>query len=454
MAKLIEIEKKEPEEYTECLEAPRYSCALGGAIGSIVNIHRAIPIIHAGAGCGFAQSMYNTFGSGSQGIGYIGGGVIPSTNISEKEVIFGGEGRLREQIQATIDLIDGDIFIVTPGCIPNMIGDDIDSIVKEFTEKGHLVINAGTSGFKGNTFLGYELVLRSVAEQLFEKIDKETIKEKKIKGLVNILGIVPYNDIFWRGDLKEIKRILEKIGLQVNVIFGDFGGVDNLKKIPYAELNIVISPWVGVETAKIFEERFGTHYLVLPMLPTGPADTSRSVRTIGNALNLQKEIIEQVISDEERDAYQELDIMGDTIAMFSPALPFAIVSNSASAIGLTRFLANEAGFTPTVVIISDNPPEEVRETITQELSNLSSGFKPKIIFEADSWKIREYLKQSNFRLLLGSPIEKHFALDRKLQYLSVSFPANDRLVVGRSYAGYKGGTAIVEDILSKFLMPF
>lgn len=293
-----------------------------------------------------------------------------------------------------------------------------------------------------------------VAEQLFEKIDKETIKEKKIKGLVNILGIVPYNDIFWRGDLKEIKRILEKIGLQVNVIFGDFGGVDNLKKIPYAELNIVISPWVGVETAKIFEERFGTHYLVLPMLPTGPADTSRSVRTIGNALNLQKEIIEQVISDEERDAYQELDIMGDTIAMFSPALPFAIVSNSASAIGLTRFLANEAGFTPTVVIISDNPPEEVRETITQELSNLSSGFKPKIIFEADSWKIREYLKQSNFRLLLGSPIEKHFALDRKLQYLSVSFPANDRLVVGRSYAGYKGGTAIVEDILSKFLMPF
>lgn len=77
MAKLIEIEKKEPEEYTECLEAPRYSCALGGAIGSIVNIHRAIPIIHAGAGCGFAQSMYNTFGSGSQGIGYIGGGCYP-----------------------------------------------------------------------------------------------------------------------------------------------------------------------------------------------------------------------------------------------------------------------------------------------------------------------------------------------------------------------------------------
>lgn len=448
------VEKQNVEEYTECIEAPRYSCSLGGAIGSIVNIHRAIPIIHAGAGCGFTQSMYNTFGSGSQGIGYIGGGIIPSTNISEKEVIFGGEGRLREQIQATIDLIDGDIYIVVPGCIPSMIGDDIDSVVKEFRDKGHVVINAGTSGFKGNTYLGYELVLRSVAEQLFEKINKEDVKDKKIKGLVNVLGIVPYNDVFWRGDLKEIKRILEKLGLKANVIFGDFGGLDSLKKIPYAELNLVLSPWIGVDTAKFYEERFGTPYHVEPLLPTGPHDTSRFIRNIADILDIKKELVGQVIFEEERDAYQELDAIGDTTAMFSPALPFAIVSNAASAVGITRFLANEAGFIPTMVIVSDNPAEDVRESIVNELTNLSTGFTPNIVFEDDSWRIREHLKQSNFRILLGSPIEKWFAQDNKRLFLSVAFPANDRLIVSRSYAGYKGGSAIVEDVLSKFLMPF
>jgi nitrogenase molybdenum-iron protein beta chain len=33
-------------------ENPRYSCALGGAIPSVAAIHRAIPVIHSGPGCG------------------------------------------------------------------------------------------------------------------------------------------------------------------------------------------------------------------------------------------------------------------------------------------------------------------------------------------------------------------------------------------------------------------
>lgn len=430
----------------ECLEAPRYTCALGGALGTVLNIHRAVPILHSGTGCGMNQNFFS-YGSGYQGVGYIGGMITPSTNISEKEVVFGGEGRLREQIQATLDLIDGDIFVVLTGCIPSMIGDDVDSVVKEFRAQGHPIINISTSGFGGNTFHGYELFMKAVATQLLEKTDT-------VKGLVNIFGVVPYQDVFWRGNLKEIKRVLEEIGLSVNTLIGDFGGVDNLKKIPSAELNIVLSPWVGVETAEIIKTKFDIPYVVMPAMPVGPFDTSRFIRKIGEVLDIEQEAIDSVLSEEERNAYQELDISGDMTTMLSSSLPFAVVANSATALGITRFLANEAGFTPTAIIINDNPPHDARERIAEELRNLESGLTPNIAFEVDSYKIREELKKSDFKLLLASSIEKYFASDIKAGHLSVSFPAYDRLVVGRSYAGYRGGTTLLEDILSKYLMPF
>jgi nitrogenase molybdenum-iron protein beta chain len=49
----------------------------------------------------------------------------PSTNVAEKEIIFGGEGRLEEQIRTTVELIDGDLYVVISGCQVEMIGDDI-----------------------------------------------------------------------------------------------------------------------------------------------------------------------------------------------------------------------------------------------------------------------------------------------------------------------------------------
>ncbi len=131
-----------------CLELPRHSCALGGALSAVTSIHRAIPILHAGAGCGATQLGFR-YGSGAQGVGYIGGMVTPSSNITEKEVVFGGENRLKEQIKATLDLIDGDFYVVITGCIPNMIGDDVYSVVKEFNHDSPPILYVNTPGYVG-----------------------------------------------------------------------------------------------------------------------------------------------------------------------------------------------------------------------------------------------------------------------------------------------------------------
>lgn len=438
-------ETRHADQSSECLESPKYSCALGGVLNAANNIYRVVPIIHAGPGCGQNQN-FNSYAAGSQGTGYTGGVLTPSSNITEKEVVFGGEGRLREQIESTLELIDGDLFVVMTGCIPSLIGDDVESVVGEFRKKGEPVIYVNSAGFKGNSYFGYELFFEAVAGQLLQK-------GKKTKGLVNLLGIVPYLDVFWRGDLNEVKRILEKLGLQVNTIFGDFGGVDNLKKIPSAELNIVLSPWVGVKTAEILKSKFDTPYIVAP-IPSGIKDTTSFVRTVAKQLGIPKKAVDAVIAEEEQETYLYMDLAADMTSNYSSAIPFAVVSNSANAIRITRFLTNEAGFTPTLVVVDDNPPLETRKDILASFKNLASVITPPVIFEVDSYNIRQELKKANFGLLASSTQEKYLAEDLGAGFLAASFPINSKMILTRTYAGYRGGITLLEDVMSIYIKPY
>jgi nitrogenase molybdenum-iron protein beta chain len=164
--------------------------------------------------------------------------------------------------------------------------------------------------------------------------------------------------------------------------------------------------------------------------------------------------VDAVIEEEEAYAFYLLDQAADLTSSYSAAMPVAIVANSAQATKLTRFLANEVGYTPTVVIVNDNPPQEYRKDIVKGITGLESGFKPNVEFEIDSYRIREILKKSNYRLLLASSHEKWYAADQKVGHLTVTFPSGDRMIITRSYAGYAGGVALMEDILSKFLVPY
>lgn len=68
-----------------------------------------IPIIHAGPGCLSKQYLYAAAQSGFQGEGYAGGIHVSCTNISEKEVVFGGEKKLTSLIEGTLKVIKGDL---------------------------------------------------------------------------------------------------------------------------------------------------------------------------------------------------------------------------------------------------------------------------------------------------------------------------------------------------------
>jgi len=221
------------------VENPRSLCALNGALGVFSALGKTIPILHAGPGCGLQASI----GVKS---GYVGGGTgCPSSNMFEKEVVFGGINRLRETIEGTLEVMEGDLYAVLTGCTSGIIGDDVENLVEEFKRKDIPIVYVETSGFKGDSYFGYEASLTELVRQFTEESNEKDDKT------VNIFGIVPTQDITWKGNIEEITRILKKLGLKVNTFFTENQGIENIKKSSKASLNIVFSPWLLKEFQKL-----------------------------------------------------------------------------------------------------------------------------------------------------------------------------------------------------------
>lgn len=433
--------------FPEVMEAPRYSCALAGAYSTAIGIYGVVPVLHSGLGCGIGQLFGQFYAGGQNAGGPQGGTSTPCSGLVEEHVIFGGEDKLRRLIKSSIELMQGDLYAVLSGCVPSLTGDDIESVVKEFRNEAP-IIYVKTAGFLGNSYEGYELFFEAVIDQL---LTKQSIK----KGLVNIFGVVPYEHIWWKGSLKAIKDDLQKLGLDVNIIFTQFDGLESLLKIPAAELNIVLSPWNGQRVAKKLQEKFGTPFIILPGVPVGPKQTTRLLRDVSRALQLPTESLEGLIAREERRAYRFEEYFGDVMILAFPQPYFSVVADSGTAIGITQFLVNEVGYLPDKVIIADGAPEESWEAIVQELTaNLESIAKPEVIFEEDSHRVRENLKSGNSLVLLASSLENPIASEfGAVIHVTVSFPSFDRLILDHNYAGYRGGLTLMEDIVSKYCGP-
>ncbi|HBC91735.1 MAG TPA: hypothetical protein DCZ10_02210 [Pelotomaculum sp.] len=439
---------------TKFVENPRYLCALGGAVGTLKVLPRVIPIIHAASGCGGNIANALNGSAGYLGSGYCAGQALPSTNVYEKDIVFGGEERLTEQIASTLKITDGDLYFVVSGCMVEMIGDDVVSVANRFYNQGYPVLAAETGGFKGNSYLGYDIVLKTLFRYYVEK------KSAKDKNTVNLWGVVPVQDVFWKGNLNVLKDLLGRLGYKVNTFFGEGETLDNLKNAASASLNIVVSDSFGIKAAKVFEEVHGVPYITVP-LPVGASGTELFLRTVGKALQVSGTTVENVIAEEKgryfsyferlSDAYNDLDLQRYSI----------VVGDSNYGPALTRFLADDLGWLPELVVITDLLTDDEKEIVAGRFHGFASGISPRVVFDTDASSVAKYLKDTwprdknqryydsfNPAFILGSSFERDLAESLGVPYLSVTYPISNRVVLDRAYAGYAGALRLTEDILS------
>jgi nitrogenase molybdenum-iron protein beta chain len=439
-------DKDNDKPISHIAEAPRYGCALAGVFEAVIGLKKSVPILHSGSGCGMSQVHGTGFAGGYNTTGDYGSTNTPCSSLVEEHVIFGGEQKLRDLIDSSLQMFKADFFAVISGCVPQLIGDDVDEVVNEFRDRAHL-IHVNAPGFVGNSFDGYELFFEAVIDQLL------TSKPKK-ENLVNIFGVVPFQHIFWKGDLRVIKNLLKDIGIEANIIFSEHdGGLANLEKISEASYNIVLSPWIGDKTVKKLEEKFDTPFIKFDGVPIGPIQTTNFLKTVGEKLNLDSKKIKEYTDYKEVDAYNTMEYSADAVIVLNPNSYFAVVADTNTAISLTKFLTEEVSFLPEIIQITDEPPLELKKDIVKAFKTDVIGFTPDIIFEKDTYKIKKNLEGRAFTILYGSSIEKNTADQFLALHHTITFPAFNRLVLNDSYAGYEGGSHLIENTKSIAIGP-
>lgn len=438
------------------IEQPRYSCALG-AMQSVVAIKKGVPILHSGPGCG------NKIGKLlAQGEGYAGGSTIPCTNAEEKEVVFGGERKLKNVIEGSLKVIDADIYVVMTGCTSAIVGDDVESVVREFQEDDKPVVYVEGGGFKSNNYVSHSKVVNAIIDQY---VDKHKNNKGIIKGLVNLFATIPYQDPYWNGNLEELKKLLEAIGLKVNVLFGNESqGMEEWNTIPNAEFNILVNSWAGLDIVKHLEKKYKTPYFHFPYLPIGGIETSRFLRGVAEFAHIDNEKVEAFINKEEEKYYAHIEKMADFMLEFRYGIPRRVysIADSTYALGFTKFLLNELGIIPAKQFIVDNTPEKYEEKIREEFKNISE-YKERNVeveFNPDAGyaeiKIEEDFKENSDKraLILGSGWDKELASRINADLLIVSVPVSYRLIMNCRYAGYEGGLRVIEDIYDRVLSTY
>jgi nitrogenase molybdenum-iron protein beta chain len=334
-----------------------------------------------------------------------------------------------------------------------MIGDDVQSVAGEFKDEGKPIIAVNTPSFQGNSYYGYELLFSALAREVVKKAEKKNPKK------VNVLGLVPGEDVFYKGNLREIKRVLSLLGLEVNTFVGEKETLDDFKNAGDAALNIVLSDIHGVKTAQEFERVHKIPYITTG-LPIGYFQTAEFLRQVAQQMDVPAETVEVVLEQEQGVYFDYFERIADIYNDIDLQRYVVVVADSNYAPALSRFSADELGWLPEITVVTDFLEEHHKAAIEKRFDGWESGIRPTVKFDTDAASVRRYMnevwqKDRNTRYfdafgpgyILGSVIEKDLADEFQFSFLPVAFPVTNRVIFNRGYAGIRGGLTLAEDIL-------
>jgi nitrogenase molybdenum-iron protein beta chain len=237
-----------------------------------------------------------------------------------------------------------------------------------------------------------------------------------------------------------------------NIIFGEHRGIENLKKVPLAEFNLLVSPWVGLKNVQNLERKFGTPYLHYPTLPSGAHESSAFLRTVAEFAGLDLKPVEAIIAKHEEEYYYHLE---RNVSVFfenrTASKMFSTVSTAHRALSVAKFLINDFGLMPNKQYITENVPEEYKAQVAEYFKEFNYGIQAEVVFSTDGYLIHEQIREEYYAgppLIAGSIFEKKITKELDGNFICVSSPFQQKVVLHSSYVGYHGGLKFLEDLFT------
>jgi nitrogenase molybdenum-iron protein alpha chain len=261
-----------------------YQCQELNSIMALLSLEDSVFIAHSPQGCVGCISMGSDMfkvGQMHRGITAISSPKIVISNLDQRDVIMGGEQKLKESIEIAEKRYAPKLIFVFTSCASGIIGDDVDAIVREVQpDTKALIVPVHCDGFRSK-------ICASGFDAAFQSISKFILKDvtpKKDKGLINLFAptTVSY------ADQLEIERILDKVGLRVNYI-PFFSTLEKILSIPNAEASTSICKVFADEFMKDIEHDYGVPY-AHTVMPVGLRNTDKWLRGIAEVTGKEAEV--------------------------------------------------------------------------------------------------------------------------------------------------------------------
>ena len=424
----------------DIIKNPRNGCALHGALQTVQEIDGVVPVVHANAGCGVINYLANSNASG--GNPRFSGYSTPGTAAQERHVIFGGASRLREQIKNTIKVVDGALYVILNSCESAMVGDDVDAMTREIVEQGEPVVDTLIAGFNGGAHYGYEHVLADIFKQIYE-VKKSELDKNPL--LVNIFGIIPGKDVNWQGNLEEITRILNGVGLTANVFFGALGGTKDLENARNAALSISFGRW-GELPAKVLNEKYGIPIIQRAALPINSIEEKELIDLVGQNIQLDQNLVDEFVAKEEAYERSYLGRVRDEIIENTIGKSVALIGDEEQVIRLGRLAKDVLGADVVAAVLTDTlkKDEEHDLNTTEIIASITNN----VYKTSDQKDIDDIIRQSKAQLVIGSSLERHITDTTGAALVEASYPVYHKSILNQSAVGIRGSVSFISEFLT------
>ena len=220
------------------------ACVFCGSRVVLYPIADAVHLVHGPIGC----AVYTWDIRGALSSGPELHRLSFSTDLQERDVIFGGEKKLTAALRELIERHRPAAAFVYSTCIVGIIGDDLEAVCRQVeAEYAIPVLPVKSEGFKGNKRAGYQ----AACDALFRLI-----------GTGNTSGISPYSlnilgDFNLAGEIWMIRDYYQRMGIEVVANITGDGRVADIQCAHGAALNVVQCSGSTMQLANMMEEKYG-----------------------------------------------------------------------------------------------------------------------------------------------------------------------------------------------------
>ena len=325
------------------------------------------------------------------------------------------------------------VVVNSPGAA--LIGDNLEQIVAGVVgDMPRILIES--PGYSQAVWNGISRAQRTLAETFARRTARGST------GSVNLLGLSIFQR-YYRGDLEELRRLLGLCGISVNCALGCKSSLEEVRHLGDADLNVVLYPENGRETAEYLKETFGTPF-ISPGLPLGFEATESWLKQICAVLG--KDPAPALLDSERARAAVYLHVSRvNSLTGLPKGVPFAVHGTCSQCLAYARYLVGHFGMTAECLSILNDPAGDP-ESYGAVLS-LLRNFGMESALERDILDTRAEMVFADANILAQLKLRS-----RPFCGVEISLPSFGYVdVIPKAHLGIRGALLICEEVLNGLL---